>query len=385
MRPGFAGRAAVSALVVLAGLGCGDSPSGPADAAVSDLSLPWEEVDPAAVGIDPVLLEDAVARAREVPRMMSLVVAKRGRLVLEEYFRGNHADSLNDVRSVTKSVLATLVARALQEGLLRDVDQTLGELLPPALATLAPWQREITVRHLLTMTGGFEWYEDGARGYLDWVRSPDPLRYLLDRPRAAAPGTTFEYNSAAVHLLGVVLEQAVGTSLDAFARRELFEPLGIVRVGWETLQGGAVNGASGLDLRPRDLARLGQLHLQDGRSGNARLLPRGWVEEATTPRFEWRDTFGPLREVAYGYLWWLEEAEALRAYCGWGYCGQYLFVVPDLELVAVATTECSGAYTELDVDVLEAEVLEVIVDYVLPAAGGAEALRASFRESRRSG
>lgn len=126
-----------------------------------------------------------------------------------------------------------------------------------------------------------------------------------------------------------------------------------------------MNGGAGLDLRPRDLARLGQLFLQDGWSGVRRVLPEGWVEDATTRRWGWESDAGAT-DISYGYLWWTDEDH--QAYMAWGYGGQFVYVAPTRDLVVVATTEWRQIDGESIPPDLSRQVLAVIVNGVLPAA-----------------
>ncbi len=325
------------------------------------------EVDPTVAGFDAGALAAAVAKAESTERLLSLVVLRHGRLVSESYFRGNNRDALNDVRSVTKSVVGALVGIAIEEGDVDGLDQTIGELLATSSISLTAEQEAIKVRDLLTMTSGFEWDESTTSGYNDWVTSPDPLRYVLDRPLAHPPGSTFTYNSAAVHLLGVVLEEATGTPLPTFAEQHLFAPLGITDVAWEQIAVNRVNGGAGIDLRPRDLAKFGQLMLQDGISGSTAVLPSGWVMQLTTPQFAWRTRYGPLLNMSYGSLWWTEDAGPnQRAFLAWGYGGQFIYVVPGQDLVMVATTDWRGVGSSSDS--VARGALELLVSDVVAAA-----------------
>ena len=331
-----------------------------------DLALAWQTADPEAVGLDADALAVARSELEAIPRALSLLVAKNGRLVYEAYLHGNHADSLNDVRSVTKSVVSTLTGIALEEGLLSSLEQTLGELLPPSAGTVPPDKAEITVLDLLTMSGGFEWTEVGAIGYNEWLTSGDPVGFLLDRALSDAPGSRFNYNSAAVHLLGVMLEGATGTPIDVFADQYFFGPLGIARRRWETAFTGYPNGGSGLDMRPRDLLRFGQLALQDGVSGDRALVDADWFDAATTPHYTWRSNGSVLASGSYGYLWWTETGRARDAFLAWGYGGQFIYVVPEIDMVVVATTDWRGVGSGSGP--LADDVMRVIVEQVVPAA-----------------
>jgi len=354
---------------------CGDAPAGlagptpPASTLPIELAAPWAEASPAQVGMNAAVLDDALAAASTISRLRSLLVVKDGKLVAEEYYGGTDRRTLHDVRSVTKSVVGTLAALAVEEGHIGSLDDRSQQYLSPDVAALDIEQALITIRHLLTMTGGFEWDESGGIGdYGVWIRSDDHIETLLDRPIRTPPGSRFRYNSAAVHLLGVVIEEAVGRPLWSYAREALFAPIGVQAAEWEPLTRGYVNGGSGIDLTARDLARFGQLYLQDGMSGARRILPAGWVGTATRPGFSWRSAYGPLDRYTYGHLWWVSESQPEPAYLAWGFGGQFVYVVPSLNLVVVATTDWVGLSSEGGPVPLEQAVLGILIDGVHPAA-----------------
>jgi CubicO group peptidase (beta-lactamase class C family) len=270
------------------------------------------------------------------------------------------------VRSVTKSVVSTLVGIAVQERHIASLDQPITDFLRVPEYDVNVEHALVHIRHLLTMTAGFEWSERATEDYNAWILSDDHIAYVLERPISSPPGTSFVYNSGTVHMLGVILEEATGTSLPQYADRVLFGPLGISERVWEPLLQGQVNGGAGIDLRPRDLARLGQLFLQRGWSGNRAVVPAEWVAEATVRRFADLGGSGPIGTLSYGYLWWADVDN--DAYMAWGYGGQFVYVVPSLSLVVVATTDWRGVTQDIGTERLTEEVLKVIVERVLPAA-----------------
>ena len=341
---------------------------GPPNPVTIDLAAPWETAPVEEVGGSSELVARGVEQARLNHRLRSLLVVKDGRLVVEEYFGTAHPDTLADVRSVTKSVVSALVGIAVERGEIGSVDDPVAGYVVPAVGEMGDGKREITFRHLLTMTSGFEWDETGGFGsYSEWIRSRDHLRFLLDRPLAHLPGAHFTYNSAAVHLLGVAVEFATGTPLPAFAQEALFRPIGIPIGRWESLPGGYVNGGAGLDLRPRDLARLGQLYLQRGASGRRQVLPEEWVDTSVNSHFQLQYDFGPLAGISYGNLWWVVPEAREPLYFAWGYGGQFVFVAPQLSLVVVATNDWRGASRDGGAKHYERETMRVVVDHLLPA------------------
>jgi CubicO group peptidase (beta-lactamase class C family) len=334
-------RFALSILVATA-LACGDATSPPAGTEPVDLSAEWSRATPAAEGVDGAGLAATLAQATTVPGLRSLLVVRHGRLIAEGYFAGGVADSLYGLRSVTKSVISLLVGIAIRDGAIRGTSQPLGELFRPPLPALDPEDAAITVGDLLTMTGGFEWDEGtSVTEYNNWVLAPDQIDYLLARPLVSPPGTQFNYNSAAVHLLSAVLEVDAGGTA-AFADARLLAPLGIHARDWEVDDRDIPNGGAGLYLRPRDMAKIGQLVLQRGRSASSIVVPSTWVDESTRQHLQTGTPLGALGILDYGDLWWLGRTGGHDFVLAWGYGGQFIWIVSDLDLVVVTTATWQG-------------------------------------------
>jgi CubicO group peptidase (beta-lactamase class C family) len=286
------------------------------------------------------MLDAADAHAEALPRVLSLLVVRHGHLVFEHYLHGNTLDSLNDVRSVTKSIVSSLVGIAVDRGVFPGVNATIAPYLSAEqLASIDAPKRTITIGNLLTMSSGFLWDESTVAGYNEWVVSPDPVAYLLSKPLASVPGTAFRYNSATVHLLSTLTARATGVPLEQFAQQHLFDPLGVRRVRWEHFPDGQPNGGSGIALRPRDLAKVGALWLQRGDAGSRRIISAGWITAATSPSFSYWNGQAPLADQNYGYLWWLDRRAGHVHFSAQGFGGQVIWVAPELDLVVVVTTE----------------------------------------------
>ena len=349
---------AAALLATLPFVACYDAPTEPEGSAphrAIDVSQAWEQATPAEVGFDAAELQAAIAAA---PAVRSLVIVRDGYLVHESYGAGLGRNSLHDVRSVTKSVVSALVGIAIRDGLV-GFGQQLNSLMPPS-AGLDGLKGSIRLDHLLTMTAGFEWFENGPVGYNDWIQSEDQVAYLLARPLEDPPGSTFNYNSAAAHLISVILARAAREPLPDWAQRVFFDHLGINRAEWEPVSGGQVNGGSGIDLRALDLARIGQLFLQQGASGVRQVVPRDWVLAAVTPRFSGFGVMQGIRSPNYGLLWWLDLG-APPAFFAWGYAGQFVYVVPSLHLVIVMTTDWRDASVAKGGSVAALETISRIV------------------------
>jgi len=331
-------------VLVAAALACSDatSPPAPPTREPIDLSGEWVVSAPAEEQIDGARLNAALRDAAGLPGLRSLLIVRHAHLVAERYFASAPADSLYALRSVTKSVISLLVGIAIQHGAIRGTNQPLSELFHPPLPVLDATRGAITVADLLTMTSGFEWDEGTAVSeYNNWALAPDQIEYLLARPLVSPPGTQFNYNSAAVHLLSAVLEVNAGGTA-AFADAYLFRPLGIQARVWELDDRGIPNGGAGLYLRPRDLAKVGQLVLQQGRSGATVVVSPGWILESTQPHLATGTQLGSLGLLDYGDLWWLGKAAGHDFVLAWGYGGQFVYIVPDLDLVLVATATWQG-------------------------------------------
>ncbi|WP_420449854.1 serine hydrolase domain-containing protein [Candidatus Palauibacter sp.] len=320
----------------------GDRGTGPDPVAPPmDLSRVWATSTPEAEGFDEELLEDAFADAESaVPNIRALVAVRNGRLVQEAYFGGMHRDSAFDMRSVTKTVTALLVGLASDRGLLDPDDLMTDRLSHPSLRTE---HGGIRVRDLLTMTSGMQWSDEEDFG--PWVRSGEPVGYVLDLPVVASTGRRFIYNTGGSHLLAVIVENVVDGSALEFAERELLSPLGIDNKRWPVMQDSVIVGGAALALRARDAAKIGQLLLQGGRSGSAQIVSRAWTEAQISRLVSLGDLGYVLRDAGYGYQTWSDRqggGDGVSAFVMWGYGGQYVWIVPDRQLVVVAQTHWRG-------------------------------------------
>ena len=340
--------------------------SPPPPVTIIDIAQPWARATPAEANMDEVMLGRAASDAAAIPRFRSLLVARHGKIVAENYFGGADNTTVFDLRSVTKSVVSMLTGIAVQTGKLPNIDATVGTYVDTPYA-LDAGDRAVTVRQLLTMGSRYQWHESDGNDYNNWVLSNDHVQFLLDRLQTD-PAGTFTYNSAAVNLLGLVLQNAATQPLPTYANEVLFQPIGITTVQWEQLETDMVNAGSGIKMTATDLLRFGQLLLQKGKSGTQQVVPESWIDAATAPQYTWRSTYGAQRGTTYGYLWWVAQPPATVATFAWGHGGQFAYVVPSLDLVVVATTNWQGLTAETDPTTFASSVLTIIVNDVLPAA-----------------
>lgn len=296
----------------------------------------------------------------------SVLAVHGGRLVFERYFEGGDEvpgylfgrraatvrftpDTLHDMKSVTKSVASLAFGIAVDRGLVRGIDEPVFNFFPE-LADLRTAEKDrILLRHVLDMTAGLEWIEatpatgdfnnDEARMYL----SADPCRYVLGRPMSAPAGRQFHYSTGALMLVSAIFHKATGQVLDEFARANLFDPLRIAQAPWSRTHG-ETNAGAGLRLRPRDMAKLGQLVLSGGRWDGRQVVSREWVDASTAQPVEATD------HQTYGHLWWGGTAAARGRTVRWigalGRGGQSIRIVPERDLVVVVTAGYYQDYSE---------------------------------------
>jgi len=319
----------------------------------------WRLRPPAALGFEAELLDAAFRAGARMPRLTGLLVARRGEVAAEAYWRGGAPERALNVKSVSKTILSALVGVAVGEGRIESLQVPVARYLPDYFAEVDdPRKRRITLRHLLTMTSGLE--TTSFHNYGAWVMGADWVEGALDRPVVAPPGSRMIYSTGSAHLMAVALGRAVDRPLLPYARERLFAPLGIDGVRWQRDPQGRYFGGNNMRLAPRDLFRFGQLYLDGGRFRGYRVLPGSWVEESWMPRA----TSGWSR-YRYGYYWWSREAAGRTVHFAWGHGGQYLFVVPSLEMVVVATSRARGPG---DGRSHRAAIHRLISSYLVPSA-----------------
>jgi CubicO group peptidase (beta-lactamase class C family) len=330
---------------------------------------------PPATGLDTARLAQAYARASELPRLRSLLVQWRGELVGERYFRGVTRSTRANIKSASKSIISALVGIAIERGAIRGVDQPIAELLPAYFDERTdPRKRAITVEDLLTMRSGLE--TTSFYNYGSWVTSRNWVRDALRRPVVAERGAAgpMIYSTGSTHVLSAALTRATGMSTFRFAERYLARPLGIRLRPWTTDPQGIYFGGNDMLMTPRDMVKFGALYLNGGRAPSGRqVVPRAWVERSTQPR-----TRSGWSGNEYGYGWWVRRAAGHAAYYAWGYGGQFIFVVPDLELVVVTTSSSNVA--ERERGHLEA-IYALLDEYVIPAVDGVDGSRSLPRSA----
>ena len=273
-----------------------------------------------------------------VHRFDSLLVVRHGQLVVEAYYAPYSAGIPHAINSCTKAVISTLTAIAFKERLLDNPSHRVLDFFDRlSIANVDDRKEAITVQSLLDMTSGIEWTERlgdssaaAVESQSEMDSSPDWVKFILDRPMSSAPGDIFNYNSGNTHLVSAILTKLTGMSALEYAKSKLFGPLGITKVSWQHDPQGISNGGWGLDLVPRDMAKIGYLYLRKGVWEGQELLPPAWIDKVSHATVNMR--LGGLR---YSNLFWALPDK--RVYMAVGRNGQVIMVFPDLDVVAVTT------------------------------------------------
>ena len=328
------------------------------------LVLPWgaaraapEPVDAPTEALRTRLAQSVAQGAAAAPLTHGVLVEQHGQVLAEAYFTADDkpsgawfsrrvafdAETLHDMRSITKSVVALLAGVAHGRGLI-DPQRPVVDWFPEHAALVTPPWRGVRLAHLLTMTAGFEWDEFGA-SYGSLANSEtrmglarDPVVHVLSREMVAEPGQRFAYSGGATLLLAQIVERATGRPIDVLAREALFDPLGITHFEWRRhALWGMPLPYSGLRLAPRSMVKLGRLVLDQGREGSRVLVPGTWLDEMQRPHVA-----STGQGMGYGWQWWVGRvasgpAAGIDWFSGLGNGGQVLMVVPALDATLAVT------------------------------------------------
>ena len=306
----------------------------------ADEAVPQNQVAPRD-GTADTLFAESLKAASQLPRLRSLLVSHGGTLVVERYFNGARADRPANVKSVSKSIISALVGIAIDRGMVRSPETPIATYFPEIGRDRDERKRSITVEDLLTMRSGLE--STSNRNYGAWVRSQDWVRYALTRPLLWAPGTEMEYSTGNTHLLSAVITRATGQSTWQFAQDALARPLGFSLARWPQDPHGVYFGGNEMLLTPRQMLAFGELYLRKGQIGQRQVVPGAWIDRSFIPRGHSR-----ISGQRYGYGWWMREMAGRQAYFAWGFGGQYIVLVPALDLVVVTTSASTVAEERRD-------------------------------------
>jgi len=293
----------------------------------------WNSSDPENQGFDSAKIAEALQTIRNNGiNIHSLTVIRNNEMILDAYLYPYDGQTYHEIASVTKSIMTTLIGIAADQGFLDLDDRVLSFFPDRKIDNRGLLKNFITVRHLAGMSSGLACYSANDEQTLSEMGSaPDWVQFTLDLKVVRIPGTHFEYCSPGMHLLSAILQQATGMQAAEFARLYLFEPLGITDFLWEEDPQGFSDGWAGLYMHPRDLAKIGFLMLHQGKWGDQQIVSADWVREST--RLQKKTGQGD----NYGLGWWVPPDDQFVEFAAEGRGGQYIRVIPQLNLVIVTT------------------------------------------------
>jgi len=316
----------------------------------------WQTSTPESQGMDSQILETMLETVQNQNyNIDSVTIIRNGTLFLDAAVYPYSQDSKHIIHSCTKSIVSILIGIALDQGFIEGVQTPVLEFFPDRTASNLDSDKEsLTLENLLTMTSGLECRDSYLyrwSGLNDMRDSNDWVQFMLDLPMEERPGTKFEYCNGASFLLSAIISETTGLSSNEFAEINLFAPLGITDLNWPTNPQGINIGWGELRMLPTDMAKIGYLYLSGGEWDGEQIVPTAWVEDST------RKHISATLEDGYGYQWWVDDS---GMYLALGYAGQFIFVVPEKEMVVVFTSDLSDSDFYLPQNLLN--------DYIIPAA-----------------
>ncbi|MCX6302026.1 MAG: serine hydrolase [Bacteroidia bacterium] len=313
-------------------------------------------------------LTAAFDEMRTVEGALSLIVCREGTIVAEEYtnYKTYGADSIKNIMSVTKTFTGVLVGLAIEKGFIESVNDPISKYLTGIVTFPDNIKPNITIDQLLKMSFGHSWNGTSEASLFEecFFDSEDNLQYIIDLPLVSTPGAVFNYSDGASHLLSVIITEASGMNTLDFAKENLFDPLGITKFTWATDNRGYPLGAAYLRITPADMVKFGNLILNKGKYDSKQIVPESWINTMTTTKISTNNDvlYGP----EYGYQIWLGSASGHRYYMAMGWGGQFIFIVPDQDLVVTATCWTSDI-TYQQAGEQWVSIIRIIVEQIFPA------------------
>lgn len=281
--------------------------------------------------LDSLSLQQIQNRAASINSVTSLLIQQNGQLLTERYHNGMQKGEPTNIKSAAKSIISLLVGIAVDKGYIESIDQPIRPYFRDYFEAHPDSVKEsITLKDLLTMRSGLE--TTSFHNYGRWVTSDNWVEYALNQPMESRPGGNMVYSTGTSHLLSVILTKATGMSTRAFARKYLFGPMDIEPGGWDRDPQGYYMGGNNMALRPADMLKIGQMVLGGGTYRGRRVVSGQWLQDSFQTYT--RSNFNP---YDYGYMWWKKPVGNYDVRFAWGYGGQYIFMIPELDAVIVLT------------------------------------------------
>ncbi len=321
------------------------------------------------VNIKPGLIVRAANKIYEgkYKEVHSMLIFRNGKLVFEEYFQGHdykwdapyhhgewvtwNRDMLHDIMSASKSIVSACIGIAIDHGFIESVHKSVFDYLPEHQHLNTGGKEKITIEHLLTMTSGLEWrewsapYSSVANPCIGiWFQEKDPITYILEKPLINEPGTSFNYSTGNMHVLGEIIRNTSNLTINEFSREYLFEPLGIDTCNWYLKYNNGVYEANSMKIKPRAMMKFGVTFMDNGIWKGNQIISGQWVEKSAAP-FAGNHGINvpgePSGRLGYSYTWWTKEysgkAKRIHMFSASGFGGQHIIVLPEVNTVVVFT------------------------------------------------
>jgi len=318
--------------------------------------------------IDGAQLTVAFDEMKKVEGALSLILCREGTIVAEEYTYYNNygPDSIKNIMSVTKTFTGVLIGLAIDKGYIESVNDPISKYLTGVVTFPDDIKASITIDQLLKMSFGHAWNGTSVSSlFMEcFFESEDNLQFIIDLPLVTTPGTVFNYSDGASHLLSAIITEATGENTLDFARENLFNPMGIIEFEWSTDDRGYPIGAAYLRIKPHDMVKFGNLILHKGNYNGSQVVPEAWIDEMTSTKISTNNDvpYGP----EYGYQIWLGNAGGHSYYMAMGWGGQFIFIIPDQQLVVTATCWTANL-TDQQAGEHWMSIIRIIVEKIFPA------------------
>lgn len=338
---------------------CGSEPEEPVFR-----SYKWETSNLSSEGFNADLINAGFNEAANTGYIYSIVIVRNGKIAAEKYFQGRTPASYQTVRSVSKSLLSALYGIAIEKGII-SLDRKLVDYFLEYKQFITDQRiNNVTIDHLIKMRAGFKGDQEF---YFTFTNSSDWVKTILSFTLSFEPGTKMQYSTAGTHLLSALLTRACGKSTLDFANENFFGPCGFDVRNWLKDPQGNYFGGNDIYLTTRDMAVLGLIYMNNGKLDGKQIVPGDWAAKSLVT-YSGSSTipWGNLNKVGYGYLWWLGEVNGYKIFTGIGHGGQFVFCVPQLNLIIATQSFPDSDWATADQQ--ERGVLNIIASYILPAA-----------------
>ena len=287
-------------------------------------------------------LSNILYKAKKMSFLKSLIVLQNDKIIVEEYLNGGRSDQLNDIRSASKSILSAILGCAIKDGYIDSIDQKVIDFFPEYKSDkLDPMLHKLKIKHLITMTSGFN-IDETAKVYQQLYNSSDWVEHILQLQLNNEPGKKFNYHSFNTHILSAIITKATGMSTLEYAKAVLFSPIGITKIKWEKDPKGYCIGGWGLSMTAKDMVTFGTLYLNNGIYEGKELIPAEWIRSSTTEKTGMIGTYysGRNKSYGYGYLWWVRRLDdTIDVPFAMGHGGQRIAILSNANAVMVTQAE----------------------------------------------